>query len=111
MIEENNVIDNHHLKDIHDLWIDISEPADEDPMHKANPVEILLCILFQSYEMPIKMSKKGGGIKKRSFDEGVSDLKKQGKSEESARKIMGSIKKKQEGGKATTKKKKKDSSK
>ncbi|WP_458720783.1 hypothetical protein [Candidatus Nitrosocosmicus sp. R] len=37
--------------------------------------------------MPIKMSKKGGGTKKRSFDEGVVDLKKQGKSEESARKI------------------------
>lgn len=61
--------------------------------------------------MPIKMSKKGGGTKKRSFDEGVSDLKKQGKSEESARKIMGSIKKKQEGSSgsgSTTKKKKKD---
>jgi hypothetical protein len=61
--------------------------------------------------MPIKMSKKGGGTKKRSFDEGVKDLKKQGKSEESARKIMGSIKKKQEGGggssKSITKKKKK----
>ncbi|HYF98514.1 MAG TPA: hypothetical protein VD815_00325 [Candidatus Saccharimonadales bacterium] len=57
------------------------------------------------------MSKKGGGTKKRSFDEGVSDLKKQGKSEESARKIMGSIKKKQEGSSgsgSTTKKKKKD---
>ena len=58
------------------------------------------------------MSKKGGGTKKRSFDEGVKDLKKQGKSEESARKIMGSIKKKQESGdgsssKSTTKKKKK----
>ncbi len=57
------------------------------------------------------MSKKGGGTKKRSFDEGVKDLKKQGKSEESARKIMGSIKKKQEGGggssKSITKKKKK----
>ena len=39
--------------------------------------------------MPIKMSKKGGGTKKRSFDGGVSDLKKQGKSDESARKIMG----------------------
>jgi hypothetical protein len=60
--------------------------------------------------MPIKMSKKGGGTKKRSFDEGVSDLKKQGRSEESARKIMGSIKKKQEGSSgsgSTTKKKKK----
>lgn len=55
------------------------------------------------------MSKKGGGTKKRSFDEGVSDLKKQGKSEESARKIMGSIKKKQEDSSSgsTTKKKKK----
>ena len=58
--------------------------------------------------MPIKMSKKGGGTKKRSFDEGVGDLKKQGKSDESARKIMGSLQKKQEGGgKTTTKKKKK----
>lgn len=60
--------------------------------------------------MPIKMSKKGGGTKKRSFDEGVSDLKKQGKSEESARKIMGSIKKMQEGSSgsgSTTKRKKK----
>ena len=55
--------------------------------------------------MPIKMSKKGWGTKKRSFDEGVKDLKKQGKSDESARKIMGSIKKKQEG-KRTTKKRK-----
>jgi hypothetical protein len=58
----------------------------------------------------MKMSKKGGGTKKRSFDEGVSDLKKQGRSEESARKIMGSIKKKQEGSSgsgSTTKKKKK----
>lgn len=55
--------------------------------------------------MPIKMSKKGGGTKKRSFDEGVGDLKKQGKSEESARKIMGSIQKKQERGGTTTKKK------
>ena len=34
------------------------------------------------------MSKKSGRTKKRSFDEDVSDLKKQGKSEESARKIM-----------------------
>lgn len=59
--------------------------------------------------MPIKMSKKGGGTKKRSFDEGVSDLKKQGKSEESARKIMGSIKKKQEGSSGSTIKKKKKS--
>lgn len=51
---------------------------------------------------------KGGGTKKRSFDEGVQDLKKQSKSEESARKIQGSIKKKQENtGGATTKKKKK----
>ena len=59
--------------------------------------------------MPIKMSKKGGGTKKRSFDEGVSDLKREGKSEESAQKIMGSIQKKQEGGGSgsTTKKKKK----
>jgi hypothetical protein len=56
--------------------------------------------------MPIKMSKKGEGTKKRSFDEGVGDLKKQGKSDESARKIMGSLQKKQEGGKTTTKKKK-----
>ena len=55
------------------------------------------------------MSKKGGGTKKRSFDEGVSDLKKQGKSEESARKIMGSIKKKQEDGSGSTIKKKKKS--
>lgn len=39
------------------------------------------------------MSEKSGGTKKRSFDEDVSDLKKQGKSEESVRKIMGSIKK------------------
>ena len=53
------------------------------------------------------MSKKGGGTKKKSFGEGVSDLKKQGKSEESARKIMGSIKKKQENSKSTTKKRKK----
>ncbi|HET6590194.1 MAG TPA: hypothetical protein VFG45_08530 [Candidatus Nitrosocosmicus sp.] len=59
--------------------------------------------------MPIKMSKKGGGTKKRSFDEGVSDLKKQGKSVESARKIMGSIKKKQEGSSGSTTKKKKKS--
>ena len=44
---------------------------------------------------------------KRSFDEGVSDLKKQGKSEESARKIMGSIKKKQEDSSGSTTKKKK----
>lgn len=57
------------------------------------------------------MSKKGGGTKKRSFDEGVSDLKREGKSGESARKIMGSIKKKQEGSASgsTTKKKKKKS--
>jgi hypothetical protein len=55
--------------------------------------------------MPIKMSKKGGGTKKRSFGEGVKDLKKQGKSEESARKIMGSIQKKQENSGTTTKKK------
>lgn len=34
--------------------------------------------------MPIKMSKKGGGTKKRSFDEGISDLKREGKSEGSA---------------------------
>ena len=46
---------------------------------------------------------------KRSFDEGVSDLKKQGKSEESAHKIMGSIKKKQEGSSGSTTKKKKKS--
>lgn len=59
--------------------------------------------------MPMKMSKRDGGTKKRSFDEGVSDLKKQGKSEESARKIMGYIKKKQEGGKTTKQKKKKES--
>ena len=59
--------------------------------------------------MPIKMSKKGGGTKKRSFDEGVKDLEKQGKSEESARKIMGSIKKKQEGSSGSTTKKKKKS--
>ena len=59
--------------------------------------------------MPIKMSKKDGGTKKRSFDEGVSDLKKQGKSEESAHKIMGSIKKKQEGSSGSTTKKKKKS--
>ena len=59
--------------------------------------------------MPIKMSKKGGGTKKRSFDEGISDLKKQGKSEESARKIVGSIKKKQEGSNGSTAKKKKKS--
>jgi hypothetical protein len=59
--------------------------------------------------MPIKMSKKGGGTKKRSFDEGVLDLKKQGKSEESARKIVGSIKKKQEGSSGSTTKKNKKS--
>lgn len=59
--------------------------------------------------MPMKMSKRDGGTKKRSFDEGVSDLKKQGRSEESARKIMGYIKKKQEGGKTTKQKKKKES--
>ena len=58
--------------------------------------------------MPIKMSKKGGGTKKRSFSEGVGDLKKQGKSDESARKIMGSLQKKQEGGGTATKKKKKN---
>lgn len=40
------------------------------------------------------MSEKSGGTKKRSFDEDVSDLKKQAKSEESVRKIMGCIKKK-----------------
>ena len=57
--------------------------------------------------MPIKMSKKGGGSKKRSFGEGVADLKKQGKSEESARKIMGSIQKKEENSKGNTKKNKK----
>jgi hypothetical protein len=58
--------------------------------------------------MSIKLSKKGGGTKKRSFGAGVSDLKKQGKSEESPRKIMGFIKKKQEGSsEGTTKKKKK----
>ena len=55
------------------------------------------------------MSKKGGGTKKRSFGEGVSDLKKQGKSEESARKIVGSIKKKQEDSSGSTTKKKKKS--
>lgn len=53
------------------------------------------------------MSKKGGGSKKRSFGEGVADLKKQGKSEESARKIMGSIQKKEENSKGNTKKNKK----
>lgn len=42
------------------------------------------------------MSEKSGGTKKRSLDEDVSDVKKQGKSEESVRKIMASIKKKQE---------------
>lgn len=60
--------------------------------------------------MAIKMSKKGGGTKKRSFEEGVADLKKQGKSEESARKIVGTLQKKQEGKgttTTTTKKKKK----
>ena len=69
---------------------------------------IFLFIQFQSYQMPIKMSKKGGGTKKRSFSEGVGDLKKQGKSDESARKIMGSLQKKQESGGTTTKKKKKN---
>lgn len=57
--------------------------------------------------MPIKMSKKGGGTKERSFAEGVADLKRQGKSEESTRKIMGSIQKKEENGKGNTKKNKK----
>ena len=69
---------------------------------------IFLFIQFQNYQMPIKMSKKGGGTKKRSFSEGVGDLKKQGKSDESARKIMGSLQKKQESGGTTTKKKKKN---
>ena len=41
------------------------------------------------------MSKKGGGTKSRSFGQGVGDLKRQGKSEESARKIVGSIEQKQ----------------
>lgn len=53
------------------------------------------------------MSKKGGGTKERSFAEGVADLKRQGKSEESTRKIMGSIQKKEENGKGNTKKNKK----
>lgn len=47
--------------------------------------------------MPLKVSKKGGGTKKRSFQENVGDLKKQGYSEDSARRITGAIQKKQEG--------------
>jgi hypothetical protein len=46
--------------------------------------------------MPLKISKKGGGTKKRSFQENVGDLKKQGYSEDSARRITGYIQKKQE---------------
>ena len=46
--------------------------------------------------MLIKRSKKGWGTKKRLFDTGVSGLKIQRKSEESARTIMGAIKDKQE---------------
>ena len=80
-----------------------------------NLVDVLLSNIYiylisWSYQMPIKMSKKGGGTKKRSFDEGVGDLKKQGKSDESARKIMGSLQKKQETGGTTTKKKNKKKS-
>ena len=47
-------------------------------------------------------------LKRDLSDEGVEDLKKQGKSDESARKIMGSLQKKQESGGTTTKKKKKN---
>ena len=87
----------------------------DDEFPVQNLVNVLLSNLYiylisWSYQMPIKMSKKGGGTKKRSFDEGVVDLKKQGKSEESARKIMGSIQKKQEGSSNTSKKKKKKKS-
>ena len=46
-------------------------------------------------------------LKRDHLMKGVEDLKKQGKSDESARKIIGSLQKKQEGGKTTTKKKKK----
>lgn len=47
--------------------------------------------------MPLKLSKKGGGTKKRSFGQSVGDLKKKGYSDEAARKITGSIQAKQEG--------------
>jgi hypothetical protein len=46
--------------------------------------------------MPLKMSKKGGGTKSVTYNQGVADLKKKGYSEESARKIMGTIQAKQE---------------
>jgi hypothetical protein len=56
--------------------------------------------------MPLKVSKKGGGTKKRSFSENVGDLKKKGYSEESARKITGKIQAQQEGNSNKRKKKK-----
>lgn len=46
--------------------------------------------------MPLKLSKRGGGTKKRSFQEAVSDMKRKGKSDKEARAIVGSIQKKQE---------------
>jgi hypothetical protein len=54
--------------------------------------------------MPLKISGKNGKTKKRSFGEAVGDFKKKGYSEESARKITGSIQAKQEGNKRKKKK-------
>ena len=60
--------------------------------------------------MPRKMSKKGGGAIERSFDEGVSGLKKLGKSDESVRKIMASLQKKHQWSKTTITKKREQKS-
>ena len=47
--------------------------------------------------MPLKVKNSKGQTKKRSFQENVGDLKKQGYSEDSARKITGKIQAQQEG--------------
>ena len=39
------------------------------PQYSNAILVILLCIQFLRHWMPIKMSKKGGGTKKRSFDD------------------------------------------
>lgn len=46
--------------------------------------------------MPITASKKGGGTKKRSFGQLVGDFKKQGKSDQQARRIVGKMQRDQE---------------
>lgn len=52
----------------------------DDEFPVQNLMNVLLSNLYiylisWSYQMPIKMSKKGGGTKKRSFDEGVVMLR------------------------------------